>query len=410
MRRAALTHRKDPGVLKLLRALRRGSAAPTTRPGIASEPESGSADGMKPASRPPVTIYEIARHLDVSTAAVSSVLANRHVERRIAPATVERIRQAAHALGYVPNMAGRRLRSQRAATRQIDLAILTSFEAPLPLVGQALHALQRAVDVQSTADTRYAVAIEMFHAGRIREKTGLLDADRYHGVIITNTLPEDDRFLAGASLPYPAVIIGRRIAGRCCVLEAPEFVGRRSAEILIESGCRAPTVIHGRLLTHTTADRLAAFCRTIRERTRREPGVIVSDGLQPHQAAAALEQHCAHGHPVDGLFAVTDSLAIGAYRVFRSLGRRIPTDVAVVGVGDHELAEFFDPALTTVAGANEAMVAEAVPLLFRLLRGEPVPPEVLVVPPVFLRESTRRQRSPAPSGKAATARRTRSGR
>lgn len=365
---------------------------------------------MKPASRPPVTIYEIARHVGVSTAAVSSVLANRHVERRIAPGTVERIRRAAHALGYVPNMAGRRLRSQRAATRQIDLAILTSFEAPLPLVGQALHALQRAVEVQSTADTRYAVAIEMFHAGRIREKTGLLDADRYHGVIITNTLPEDDRFLAEASLPYPAVILGRRIAGRCCVLEAPEFVGRRSAEILIESGCRAPTVIHGRLLTHTTADRLGAFCRTIRERTRREPGVIVSDGLQPHQAAAALEQHCAHGHPVDGLFAVTDSLAIGAYRVFRSLGRRIPADVAVVGVGDHELAEFFDPALTTVAGANEAMVAEAVPLLFRLLRGEPVPPEILVVPPVFLRESTRRQPPPAPSGKDATARRTRSGR
>lgn len=80
---------------------------------------------MKPATRPPVTIYEIAQHVGVSAATVSSVLAHRHVERRIAPATVERIRAAALALGYVPNMAGRRLRSHRAATRQIDLAILT---------------------------------------------------------------------------------------------------------------------------------------------------------------------------------------------------------------------------------------------------------------------------------------------
>lgn len=54
----------------------------------------------------------------------------------------------------------------------------------------------------------------MFRAGRIQEKPGLLDADRYHGVIMTNTLPEDDRFLAEAALPYPAVILGRRIAGR----------------------------------------------------------------------------------------------------------------------------------------------------------------------------------------------------
>jgi DNA-binding LacI/PurR family transcriptional regulator len=55
------------------------------------------------------------------------------------------------------------------------------------------------------------------------------------------------------------------------------------------------------------------------------------------------------------------------------------------------MAEFFDPPLTTVAGANDAMVAEAVPLLFRLLRGEKdALSEVLVVPPVFLRASSQR--------------------
>lgn len=166
---------------------------------------------MKPAAKPAVTIYELAEHVGLSTATVSSVLANRHVERRIADATVRRIREAAAELGYVPNMAGRRLRAHKSATRQFDLAILTSFEAPLPLVSQALHALQRAVDIQTTAHTRYAVAIEMFHAGKLREKPGLLDANRYHGVIITNTLPEDDQFLAKAKLPYPVIILGRRI-------------------------------------------------------------------------------------------------------------------------------------------------------------------------------------------------------
>jgi len=42
-----------------------------------------------------------------------------------------------------------------------------------------------------------------------------------------------------------------------------------------------------------------------------------------------------------------------------------------------------------MAGANDAMVAEAVPLLFRVLRGEKdVVKEVLVVPTVFQRAST----------------------
>jgi LacI family transcriptional regulator len=344
-------------------------------------------------SSPAVTIYEIAKHVGVSPAAVSSALANRGAERRLSEETVRRIREAAAELGYVPNMAGRRLRAHKAATRQFDLAIMTSFEAPLPLVGQALHALQRAVDVQTTEHTLYAVAIEMFHAGKLREKPGLLDANRYHGVIITNTLPEDDQFLAKARLPYPVVILGRRIPSYYCVLEAPDFVGRRSAEVLIDAGCKQPVILHSRSLTHTTSDRLAAFNRTVQERTKRAAVALVADGLQPQQGAAAIEGFIAGGGKIDGLFAVNDSLAIGAYQAIKRSGRRIPADVAVVGVGDYELAEYFDPPLTTVAGANDAMVAEAVPLLFRILRGEKdVPKEVLVVPPVFQRASTSRER------------------
>jgi len=344
---------------------------------------------MNTGPKPVVTIYEIAKHLKLSTATVSSVLANRHVERRIATKTVNRIREAAQKLGYVPNMAGRRLRSHKTATRQIDLAIFTSFEAPLPLVGQALHALMGAVDVQTTKDTRYAVAIEMFHAGRLKEKPALLQADRYHGVVITNTLPEDDVFLAEARLPYPTVIIGRRVPGYCCVLEAPDFVGRHSAEILLDAGCQNLALLHGSSLTHTTSNRLDAFVRTVRERTGREPVILTCAGLQPANGAAAVESHIASGGGMDGLFSVTDSLTIGAFQALKRSGLRIPGDVAVVGVGDNELAEYFDPPLTTVAGSNDAMVAEAVPMLFRMLRGEQTTPrEILVVPPLYTRGST----------------------
>jgi LacI family transcriptional regulator len=350
----------------------------------------------KAGSQPAVTIYEIAEHVGVSPAAVSSALSNRGAERRLSADTVRRILEAATELGYVPNMAGRRLRAHKSATRQFDLAILTSYEAPLPLVNQALHALQRAVDLQTDEHTRYAVAIEMFHAGRLRDKPGLLDFDRYHGVIITNTLPEDDQFLANARLPYPVVLMGRRITNYCCVLEAPDFVGRRSAEVLMDVGCKHPVILHGRSLTQTTSNRLEAFNRTLQERTRRPAVALACEGLQPQQGAATIEGYLAKGGKIDGLFAVTDSLAIGAYRAIKQSGRSIPGDVAVVGVGDYDLAEYFDPPLTTVAGANDAMVSEAVPLLFRILRGEKdAPREVLVVPPVFVRSSTSRTKLPA---------------
>ncbi len=345
---------------------------------------------MKADSSPAVTIYQIATHVGMSAATVSSVLAHRHKERRIAADTVQKVREAAQRLGYVPNMAGRRLRAHKAATRQFDLAILTSFEAPLPLVGQLLHTLQSAVDQKTTKDTRYAVSIEMFHAGQLRDRPALLDANRYHGVILTNTLPEDDRFLAKARLPYPVVILGRRVPGYFCVLEAPNLVGRKALEVLEKAGRRELAVMHGRSLTHTTSDRVEAFARQAREATGRDPAVLICDGLQPADASRALETFLAQGGRLDGLFVVTDSLAIGAYQTLKKRRQYIPEDVAVVGVGDNEMAEYFDPPLTTVAGANDAMVGEAVPLLFGMLQGDRGPArEIHVVPPLYLRSSTR---------------------
>ena len=139
---------------------------------------------MARAEKRPVTVRTIAEHLGVSPAAVSTVLANRHEERRLAPATVERIRQAVRELGYVPNVAARRLRAHDPEVRHAELGILTSFEAPLFLVSRTLRMVQEAVDARSSGGRKFSVSIDMFHAGRLAEMPGLLSASRFNGVII----------------------------------------------------------------------------------------------------------------------------------------------------------------------------------------------------------------------------------
>ena len=47
------------------------------------------------------------------------------------------------------------------------------------------------------------------------------------------------------------------------------------------------------------------------------------------------------------IFAASDEMAIGVLRAARELDLRVPEDVSVIGIDDHELAAFFD--LTTVA-------------------------------------------------------------
>ena len=336
-----------------------------------------------------MTVHTIAKHVGVSPAAVSTVLANRHEERRLAPATVERIRAAVRELGYVPNIAARRLRVHDPEVHHIDLGILTTFEAPLFLVSRALRQVQRMADARTGPGRKFSVSIAMYHAGRLREMSGLLNASRFNGVIITNTLPEDDAFLAATVLPYAVVVLGRSIPDYFCVLETPGESGRRAAEILLALKRERFVVLTPALLTQSTAERADAFCATVRARAGRDPVRVTAAGFVPASGAEALRAHLAAGRRCDALYAVTDSLALGAYQAIKDGNRKIPRDIAVVGVGDHEHADFFDPPLTCVGPANDAVVEQAVTLLFHRMNHRRVKPAELHVPPsVVMRGST----------------------
>jgi DNA-binding LacI/PurR family transcriptional regulator len=81
-----------------------------------------------------------------------------------------------------------------------------------------------------------------------------------------------------------------------------------------------------------------------------------------------------------------------------ALGRRVPADVSVVAICPDEVAERANPALTSVLIPAEEVGRQAVSLLMRKLKGEPVPEATLLDPRLTVRASTGRaasSRSPA---------------
>ena len=77
-----------------------------------------------------VTLQNIADEAQISVASVSAVLSNRHIERRIAFGTVEKVRTVAARLGYLPNIGARRLRRGESGGSAVVVALITSYEAP----------------------------------------------------------------------------------------------------------------------------------------------------------------------------------------------------------------------------------------------------------------------------------------
>jgi DNA-binding LacI/PurR family transcriptional regulator len=84
-------------------------------------------------------------------------------------------------------------------------------------------------------------------------------------------------------------------------------------------------------------------------------------------AYKAVREFLGTGVEVDGLFAVTDVLAIGAMHAFADAGRQVPQDVSIVGFDDLPRAAYVNPPLTTIQQnireASEGLVRTIVGLI-----------------------------------------------
>jgi len=336
-----------------------------------------------------VTVQDIARDVGLSASSVSAVLSGQHIKRRISAATVARVMQAARKFRYVPNVTARSLRAKDSGTKHVVVSILTTFEAPLFLVSQALRALDRAIAERKELAVKYDVNLEMFHAGHLHELPGMRGGHRWNGAIITNTIDQDDQFLAANHLPFPVVLIGRRIPGYPSVSVKSDTLGRKAADILLEAGRRKLAVLQPAILTQATRSRLGAFVATVEKRLGQPPTMITCDTLHESSGYEAMKRYLSFNPACDGVFAITDSLAIGAYLAVKRAGRTIPGDLAMVGVGDNPTSDYMDPPLTCFEYTEEAQNRAAAHLLLDLVNGgAPSNPNLEVPVSPLLREST----------------------
>ncbi|MDA1068842.1 MAG: LacI family DNA-binding transcriptional regulator [Verrucomicrobia bacterium] len=328
-----------------------------------------------PKTKKSVTLKDIASKAGVSPGAVSFVLNNTHKKRRISKPTVDRVLKIARELGYVPNIAARNLRTVGPNNNTLVLAIVTSSQSPLHLVSHIFEGLQRCIRNQES-NRHYVINIVTFEPGHMQNTPGFLDGTFFNAAIITNTQQADDEFLSQTELPYPSVVIGRTIPGYSCFVPSLN-AGKVAADALIESGVKHPALLCEKMLTQATENRVHQFTETIETALNKKPLVIQSILQDEDSAYKAVLKALETGNKFDGLFAVHDSLATGAYLALKDKGILIPKGVKVVGIGDSEIAPFLDPPLSC-AGAEESSVYEkAAALMLELINNPALEPKVL---------------------------------
>ncbi|SFK28692.1 LacI family DNA-binding transcriptional regulator [Cellulomonas sp. KH9] len=336
---------------------------------------------MSPHARP--TLLDVAHAAGVSRATASRALAGRS---SVDPVLVQRVRDAADALDYRTNSAARALRS--GATGSVALVAPSSeLEGQGgPFVGAPLRGATAVLFARSVQpvllldDGRERAPLLRYLAG------GHVDA-----AVVVLQRESEPLFAELGPLPVPVVFVGRPTAAMDDALTSVDSDnyggGRLAARALLEAGRRRVATIAGPAgyapaddRTRGFRDELAAWDVT--------PGPVVHGSFSMSSGASAAASVLRRDPHVDGVFAGSDLMALGALRVLEAGGRRVPDDVSVVGFDDTVVARTCDPPLTSVRQPLRELGARAAELVLDTLDDPTAPAQHVLLPTTLtVRES-----------------------
>jgi DNA-binding LacI/PurR family transcriptional regulator len=156
-----------------------------------------------------------------------------------------------------------------------------------------------------------------------------------------------------------------------CFVDVDNAGGARMAvRYLVADGRRQVAIVAGPQDMGVGVARLAGYRAAVIEAGLPPDEDLIGYGdFSEESGAAAMRGLLARRPGVDAVFAASDLMAAGAMRVLKERGRRIPSDVAVVGFEDSMIARQTDPPLTTVYQPVEEMGREMARLLIDRIRG-----------------------------------------
>jgi len=324
------------------------------------------------------TSRDVARAAGVSQAAVSLVLGDKW-RGRVSETTAERVREAARALGYRPNLAARNLRLGRTRTVLLVVPALTTEFFAGVYTGAARVAAEHGFGVVLYPSPE--------GIGPARDPFASAQA-ALDGVIASSMAADALTAIRGDQLPL--VMLDSDPEGN---------LGAATVNLDIADGVRQVAAhllaLGHRRFLHLAADvpswTFEVRARELAARVGEFEGTTIRTTRAPISIEGALTAAgaalSAPGPRPTALVCDDDKLAAGAYKAARRLGLRIPEDVSITGLDDLALATAIDPELTTVRLDAELFGEHGMRALLAVLDGR-VPEEGDIPVELVVRGST----------------------
>lgn len=355
-----------------------------------------------------VTLLDVARASGFSASTVSIVLNSAPLSRYVASTTKERIREAAHALGYHPDAFARSLRRRRSNTIG-----LMAFDLSDPFCTQIVRGAQTQLN-----DTRFLPLLmdAQNQQKQFEAYLELLLERRVEGlIVVANWIFSGFQFLTDIEKNnVPVVVVDRDLttSNIHSVLVDNEAGGYMAIQHLHALGHTRIAVIRGPGELADSEDRWAGIQRyaaeaglTLDPRFMRQ----LPDAIDPSSGfdgGLRLTTELLHARTdrrkdFSAIIAFDDLTALGAVRALHHAGLRVPEDCSVIGFDDVLPAAVSTPGITTIRQPMETMgeiavswILEAIEASEKVDSKSPTPPKLRLLAPVLVeRESASRYKN-----------------
>jgi len=289
-----------------------------------------------------ITIYDLARELNISVATISRALKDDPV---VSKKTKKKIHDLAEAMGYRSNHFARNLRNQKTHMIGVIIPKVNSYFMSTVIAG-----IEK---VTNEAGYNLIISQSSESVQKEIESVRTMFNNRVDGLLVSLAYDTEDiaHFDLFTRKHIPFLFFDRVAEDNrwTNVLIDNRKAGYEATVHLIRQGCKR--IVHITAPSHRNVyqDRLAGYKQALVEhRIPFREEYIIHNSLTQEAGAEAAETIRRMKQPPDGVFVANDNCAVGCLLALRRSGTKIPEDIAFVGFNNDPVSTVVEPNLTTI--------------------------------------------------------------
>lgn len=310
------------------------------------------------------SLKDLAEQLGVSIATVSRALRNSH---EVGEEMKQKVQDLAKRLNYRPNPFAQSLRSE--APRMIGVVVPN-------LVTHYYAAVLSGIEDYATTNG-YSVISSNSHENHEDEERAIDNFISLHVEGIVACLAQDtvdyNHFIEINEMGIPLVFFARTCLPEMfsSVVANGDEAALQATDHLIRTGSRRIAFLGGPNHLDMVRRRKHGYLEALREhKLPIERSLVVCDKIDYEVARRATIELLQRDDRPDAILAFNDIITYAAFDGIKSLGLRIPEDVAIIGFTEGDTSAFVTPKLTAIMDQAHITGMKACELLLRNINGD----------------------------------------